>query len=177
MSESFDLLYLQPDLDAKEARELREEKMLLLSPQAEEFCRQIVQLGKLPSVAYEIAFAVQDAETNEWVKPDHALYHAGRLLRVGDVVEKIKALRQEVVKFGTIERVELIQTLKSIALDPDTKTSDRIAAAAQLTRMEGFSKEAEVAPGGTLVIQLPFAPNQLLTAPPMKLVEGIVLDN
>lgn len=91
---------------------------------------------------------MQDADTNEWVKPDHALYQAGRLLRVADVVEKIKALRQEVVKFGTIERVELIQTLKSIALDPETKTSDRIAAAAQLNRMEASTRRLRSPPAG-----------------------------
>jgi hypothetical protein len=177
MSESFDELYLQPDLTAAEAYLLRAEHNLLLSPQADEFCRQIVQLGKLPSVAYEIAFAVLDRDTGEWVKPDHAPYQASKLLRNPDVVGRIKELREEIVKFGTIERAELIQTLKSLALDPDIRASDRIAATAQLTRMEGFNKEVEAGTGGTLIIQLPFAPNPLLTSPPMKLVEGITLDN
>jgi hypothetical protein len=181
----FDTLYMNPPETKKELREMRAEHTLLLAPQVEEFCRQVVQLGKIPTLAYESAFAVEMEEYDEtldlnvkrWVKPDHASYHASRLLKNKDVVERIKELRDEIILFGQIERAEVIQTLKSIALDPDAKNSDRVAAAAQLNRMEGFCKEAESNNvGGTLTLVLPFSPQKLVSAPAPKLVEGEVLD-
>jgi hypothetical protein len=182
---SFDDTYMNPPETKKELREMRAEHTLLLAPQVEEFCRQVVQLGKIPTLAYESAFAVEvevfdevlDLNVKRWIKPDHASYHASRLLKNKDVVERIKELRDEIILFGQIERAEVIQTLKSIALDPDAKNSDRVAAAAQLNRMEGFCKEPEnVGIGGTLTLVLPFSPQKLVSAPAPKLIEGEVLD-
>jgi hypothetical protein len=182
----FDSLYMNPPETKKELREMRGDHTLLLAPQVEEFCRQVVQLGRLPTVAYEVAFAIEQTEFDEelelnvkrWIKPDHPSYHASRLLKNKDVVARIKELRDEIVMFGQIERAEVIQTLKSIALDPDAKNSDRVSAAAQLNRMEGFNKEPEAGGiGGTLTLVLPFVPQKLVSAPVPKLIEGEVLDS
>lgn len=169
--------YLTPDLTPREKMVLRGDANLLLSEKANEFVRQIVQLGRLPSEAYERAFSVLDTDTGEWVKPDHCAYQSALLLRNPDVLERVKEEREAIKMFGTIEREELILTLKGIALDPSLKPADRIAASAQLTRMEGLNKEQDVAPGGTIVIQLPFTPQTLVSAPAIKIVEGETLDN
>ena len=132
----FDDLYLNADTK-QEVVALREDAGLLLSQQAESFCRQLVMLGRLPIDAYEIAYSVEetyrdevlDVELKRWVKPDHANYLARRLMRNRDVIDYINVLRAQVLEHGKIERAEVIQSLKSITLDPDQKSSDRIAAA------------------------------------------------
>lgn len=180
----FDALYLNAD-DQKEVVALREDADLLLSQQAETFCRQIVLFGKLPIDAYEIAYAVEesyfdealDIEMKRWVKPQHAAYLASQLLKKRDVIDYIKMLRAQVLEYGKIERAEVIQSLKAITLDPAAKHSDKIAAAGQLNKMEGFNKEQDTGQGGSLTIIMPWVPQQLTSAPPTKEIRGEVLDN
>lgn len=180
----FDDLYLNADTK-QEVVALREDAGLLLSQQAESFCRQLVMLGRLPIDAYEIAYSVEetyrdetlDVELKRWVKPDHANYLARRLMRNRDVIDYINVLRAQVLEHGKIERAEVIQSLKSITLDPDQKSSDRIAAASQLNKMEGFNKEQDTGQGGSLTIIMPWVPQQLTSVPAMKEVRGETLDN
>lgn len=181
---SFDALYLNAD-NQQEVVALREDADLLLSQQAETFCRQIVLFGKLPIDAYEIAYAVEedyhdealDANLKRWVKPQHAAYLASQLLKKRDVIDYIKMLRAQVLEHGKIERAEVIQSLKAITLDPAAKHSDRIAAAGQLSKLEGFNKEQDTGQGGSLTIVMPWVPQQLTSAPPTKEIRGEVLDN
>lgn len=176
-SESFDELYLNAPKETKELNKLRKEGRLLVSNQVEEFCRHVIQFGRLPVVAYEMAFSVIDADTGEIIKPDHATYYAGQMMKRKDVLDYMKELRKQIVQSGNIDREQIIQTLRGLLLDPDVKASDRIAAAAQLNRMENFNKEADALPGATLVINLPFTPQPLVSAPPMRIIDGEVVDN
>lgn len=181
---TFDALYLNAETK-QEVVKLREDADLLLSQQAEMFCRQLVLFGRLPIDAYEIAYSVEETyfdetlqiEMKRWVKPEHAAYLASRLMRNRDVIDYIKVLRAQVLEHGRIERAEVIQSLKSIALDPSQKSSDRIQAASQLNKMEGFNKEQDTGQGGSLTIVMPWVPQQLTSAPTMKEVKGEVLDN
>lgn len=180
----FDEVYLNAETQ-QEVVTLREDADLLLSQQAETFCRQIVLFGKLPIDAYEIAYAVEedyydealDTNLKRWVKPQHAAYLASQLLKKRDVIDYIKMLRAQVLEHGKIERAEVIQSLKAITLDPAAKHSDKIAAAGQLNKMEGFNKEQDTGQGGSLTIIMPWVPQQLTSAPPTKEIRGEVLDN
>ena len=164
---TFDQLYLNAPLVSTDDQEraigaMRAESSLLLSQQAEVFCREIVLHGRLPTRAYEIAFAVQDVELGTWVVPDNPSWNASKLLRTPEVVGRIKEIRDEMVSWGgRIEREEIINSLRSILLDPDTKASDKLGASKQLSQLEAFEKAPDAQVGGTLVIQLPFSPNQL----------------
>jgi len=164
---TFDQLYLNAPLVSTDDQEraigaMRAESSLLLSQQAEVFCREIVLHGRLPTRAYEIAFAVQDVELGTWVVPDNPSWNASKLLRTPEVVGRIKEIRDEMVSWGgRIEREEIINSLRSILLDPDSKAADKLGASKQLSQLEAFEKAPDAQVGGTLVIQLPFAPNQL----------------
>ena len=164
---TFDQLYLNAPLVSTEDQEqvirvMRAESSLLLSQQAEVFCREIVLHGRLPTRAYEIAFAVQDAELGQWIIPDNPSWNASKLLRTPEVVGRIREIRDEMVSWGgRIEREEIINSLRAILLDPDSKASDKLGASKQLSQLEAFEKAPDVQAGGTLIIQLPFAPNQL----------------
>jgi len=164
---TFDQLYLNAPLVSTDDQEraigaMRAESSLLLSQQAEVFCREIVLHGRLPTRAYEIAFAVQDVELGTWVVPDNPSWNASKLLRTPEVVGRIKEIRDEMVSWGgRIEREEIINSLRSILLDPDSKAADKLGASKQLSQLEAFEKAPDAQVGGTLVIQLPFSPNQL----------------
>jgi len=163
---NFDELFLNaPDEDAKqEVREMRADASLLINQQVETFCKEIVLHGRLPSKAYEIAFAIEDAELGQWVKPDNPSWQASKLLKLPEVIARIREIRDEVISWGgRIERDEVIANLKSIALDPHAKHSDRLSALKQLSQMEGFEKTPDAGPGQTIQIVLPFAPQPLRT--------------
>lgn len=171
---SFDEMFLNaPEEDNKTAlRELRADASLLINQQVEIFCREIVLHGRLPSRAYELAFAIEDVELGTWVKPDNPSWQASKLLRLPEVIARIREIRDEVISWGgKIEREELISNLRSIALDPHAKHSDRLAATKQLSQMEGFEKQPDTGPGQTIQIVLPFQPQQLRT------ISGVTLDN
>lgn len=167
---SFDSIYLnapshpEEHVEKRELREMRADASLLINQQVETFCKEIVLHGRLPSKAYEIAFAVEDVELGQWVKPDNPSWQASKLLKLPEVIERIREIRGEVLAWGgRIERDEVIANLKSIALDPHAKHSDRLAALKQLSQLEGFEKSPDAPAGSSIVIQLPFAPQPLRT--------------
>lgn len=163
---SFDDLYLNaPEPEAKkELREMRADASLLISQQVENFCREVVLYGRLPTKAYELSFAVEDIELGSWVKPDNPSWQASKLLRLPEVISRIKEIRDEVIQFGgQVDRAEVIANLRSIAFDPHAKHSDRLAASKQLATMEAMERAPDVQVGQTLVINLPFAPQPLKT--------------
>lgn len=166
----FDSIYLNapshPEeyVEKRKLREMRADASLLINQQVETFCKEIVLHGRLPSKAYEIAFAVEDVELGQWVKPDNPSWQASKLLKLPEVIARIREIRDEVVSWGgKIERDEVIANLRSIALDPHAKHSDRLAALKQLSQMEGFERQPDAPAGSSIVIQLPFAPQPLRT--------------
>ena len=175
---TFDDIYLNAPLVSTEDKAaaiqvMRAESSLLISQQAEVFCREIVLHGRLPTRAYEIAFAVQDAELGQWVIPDNPSWNASKLLRTPEVVGRIKEIRDEMVSWGgRIEREEIINSLRAILLDPDSKAADKLGASKQLSQLEAFEKAPDTQAGGTLVIQLPFSPDQL-----KNIGSGSILDS
>ena len=167
---SFDDLFLnapshpEEHVEKRELREMRADASLLINQQVETFCKEIVLHGRLPSKAYEIAFAVEDTELGQWVKPDNPSWQASKLLKLPEVIERIREIRDEVISWGgRIERDEVIANLKSIALDPHAKHSDRLAALKQLSQLEGYERQPDAGPGQTIQILLPFAPQPLRT--------------
>jgi len=175
---TFDDIYLNAPLVSTEDKGaaiqvMRAESSLLISQQVEVFCRETVLHGRLPTRAYEIAFAVQDAELGQWVIPDNPSWNASKLLRTPEVVGRIKEIRDEMVSWGgRIEREEIINSLRAILLDPDSKAADKLGASKQLSQLEAFEKAPDTQAGGTLVIQLPFSPNQL-----KNIGSGSILDS
>ena len=167
---TFDDIYLNAPLVSTEDKAaaiqvMRAESSLLISQQVEVFCREIVLHGRLPTRAYEIAFAVQDVELGQWVIPDNPSWNASKLLRTPEVVGRIKEIRDEMVSWGgRIEREEIINSLRAILLDPDSKAADKLGASKQLSQLEAFEKAPD--------IQLPFSPNQL-----KNIGSGSILDS
>lgn len=169
-----DVLMNAPETE-REARIMRADNELLLSPQAEQFCQEIVLFSRLPLRAYVIAFSTYDEENARWVKPDHPGFEASRLLRLPEVVGRINELRDMVIAHGgMIKREELISNLRQIAFDPDAKHSDRLSATKQLSQLEGFEKQPDAGPGTAITLVLPFVPNQLKTQP-IKDIDGEVV--
>ena len=164
--ETFDSLFLNAPDTEREVRLMRADNELLLSPQVEQFCQEVVLFSRLPLRAYIIAFSTYDEERMIWIKPDHPGFEASRLLRLPEVVGRIKELRDMVIAHGgMIKREELISNLRSIAFDPDAKHSDRLSATKQLSQLEGFEKQPDQTTGGNVIVMnLPFTPNQLRTA-------------
>lgn len=162
--ETFDSLYLNAPDTAREVRLMRADNELLLSPEVEQFCQEVVLHGRLPLKAYVVAFSTYDDERMIWIKPDHPGFEASRLLRLPEVIGRIKELRDMVVIHGgMIEREEIIANLKSIAFDPDAKHSDRLAASKQIAQMEAMERAPDVQQGTSIVLQLPFMPQPLKT--------------
>ena len=184
---SFDDIYMAPPEDRKEFHQMRADSTILLSAQAEEFCRLIIWSGKTPTIAYEMAFAIEVTEYDEddhalpaekkWVKPDHASYLASKLLKQREIVDRIKEMRDEILLAGGVSRDQVLLAMKGVMLDEGNKNSDRIQAAALLAKLEGFNKEAEAPSAGAhLTLILPFVPQQLTSAPAPKLIDGEVID-
>ena len=159
-----DVLMNAPETE-REARIMRADNELLLSPEVEQFCQEVVLHGRLPLKAYIVAFSTYDEIELRWIKPDHPGFEASRLLRLPEVIGRIKELRDMVVIHGgMIEREEIIANLKSIAFDPDAKHSDRLAASKQIAQMEAMERAPDVQAGGaSLTLVLPFVPQQLKT--------------
>lgn len=135
-----------------------DEEPLMLSNEAELFCTLIVLHGMLPSNAYLQAFTKE--VDGDVIRPDLPSYSARRLLGTIEVKERIKELRAEVVEWGKTSFEELEMNLRSIALSPDAKHSDRIAASKTLAALRSFGVQ-EGGIGGTIVLQLPFSPQNL----------------
>lgn len=171
--ETFEPLLNAPAVENKrELRMMRADNALLLTQQTEQFVAEIVLHGRTPQKAYEIAFAVEDKELDRWVKPDAAAWKASQLLKMPEVIGRIREVRDMIVMTsGLLSREEIIQNLRSIALDPHAKHTDRLAASKQLSQLEGYERQPDAPQGQTLILQLPFAPN------PLKTVSGVTLDN
>ena len=166
------LLNAPPAENKRELRMMRADNALLLTQQTEQFVVEIVMHGRTPQKAYEVAFAVEDTELGTWVKPDAPAWKAAQLLKQPEVIGRIREVRDMIVlTAGLLSREEIIQNLRSIALDPHAKHADRLAASKQLSQLEGYEKQGDAPQGQTLILQLPFSPNQL------KTVSGVTLDN
>lgn len=156
--------HLEEYVEKRELREMRADASLLINQQVETFCRELVLNGRIPTKAYEIAFSVEDVELGQWVKPDNPSWQASKLLRLPEVIARIREIRDEVIHYGgMIERGEVIANLKSIAFDPHAKHSDRLAASKQLAQMEAMERAPDAPAGATIQIVLPFAPQPLRT--------------
>jgi len=153
--------FLSEPQSSGELQTMRNDAVLLLSDQSEAFCREIVLFGRIPSLAYELAFAFKDEMTGQMIKPEAASYRAAQLLRTPEVVERIKELRNEILEWHKTPREEVLMQLRSIALDPDAKHSDKLAALKQLAAAEGYNVEKELPQGASIVINMPFAVKQL----------------
>lgn len=141
--------------------EARKEDDLLLSNEAEKFCVLIVMHGMLPSEAYTQAFIRED-EYGVLVKPDSPAYQAKLLLRLPEIKQRIEEIRDEVVKWGKTSFEECEMNLRRIALNPNNKDSDRIAATKALSAMRGFDAVPEgLLAGATIQISMPFVPKNL----------------
>jgi len=149
--------HLETQKDVQLAR-IEEDSPLLLSNEAELFCTLIVLHGQLPSEAYMQAFTKQ--VDGQVIKPDMPAYLSKKLLATLEVKSRIAELRDEIVEWGKTTFEELESNLRRIALSPDVKDSDRIAASKTLAGMKGFGN-VDGNQGGTLIINLPFTPNNL----------------
>ena len=148
-----------------------EDSPLLISNEAELFCNLIVMHGMLPSAAYIQAFTKE--VDGQVIKPDLPSHSARRLLGTLEVKQRIQELRDEVVEWGKTSFEELEMNLRSIALNPMTKDSDRIAASKSLAALRNFGAQEGGMVGGTITINLPFAPQNLS---PIKTIEQSPLD-
>lgn len=170
---NFDAMFLGPSTeiggghlatgsDVAAARREEEDQALLLSNEAELFCKLVVMHGQMPSEAYIHAFSVEDFDNpGQMIKPDMPAYQSRVLLRQPEVKARIEEIRNEILQWGksTIEEVEA--NYRRIALDPTVKHADRIAATKALCALRGFDAQPENAPGAVINITLPFQPQQL----------------
>lgn len=161
-------LHVTTEQQLAAARNEEDDHALLLSEQAEKFCRLIVLHGKLPSEAYEIAFSREvteyDADNRPVltvIKPDLPAYSSRVLLRQPETKERIEELRREVREWTKTEVAEVEMSYRSIMLDPACKDSDRIAAGKALSALRGFDAQPELMPGAVITVQLPFVPEKL----------------
>lgn len=152
--------HLATPADVAAARREEEDQALLLSNEAELFCKLIVMHGQMPSDAYIHAFSYDDGE-GQIIKPEMPAYQSRVLLRQPEVKARLQELRDEVVQWGktTVEEVEA--NYRRIALDPTVKHSDRIAATKALCALRGFDAQPEQGQGAVINISLPFVPQQL----------------
>lgn len=169
--------HITSEAELARAREEEEDRALLLSEQAEKFCKLIVLFGKLPSEAYELAFSteVTDLDTGEIkvIKPDLPAYQSRILLKQPETKERIEELRKEVREWTKTEVAEVEMSYRSIMMSPTAKDSDRIAAGKALAALRGFDAQPENMPGAQITIQLPFVPQQLTSH---RIIEGEVAD-
>jgi hypothetical protein len=170
--------HLATEADVAKARDEEEDHALLLSDEAEKFCRLITLHGKLPSEAFELAFAREVTEYDEnnqprltFIKPDLPAYQSRVLLRQIEVKQRIEELRKEIREWSKTEVAEVEHNLRSIAFNPNVKESDRIAATKQLSALRGFDAQPDLMPGATIQISLPFVPQPL-----GRVIEGEVTD-
>lgn len=146
--------HLETAKDLEAAR--KNEGELLLSECSEKFCVLIVMHGMLPSEAYTQAFIRED-EYGVLVKPDSPAYQAKLLLRLPEIKQRIEEIRDEVVKWGKTSFEECEMNLRRIALNPNNKDSDRIAATKALSSMRGFDAVPEgLLAGATIQISMPW---------------------
>ena len=138
---------------------IAEDSPLLISNEAELFCNLIVMHGMLPSAAYVQAFTKE--VDGQVIKPDLPSHSARRLLTTLEVKQRIQELRDEVVAWSKTTYEDIEQGFRSIALAPTVKDSDRISALKALAQMKGFGNVDGAGVGGTIVISLPFSPNDL----------------
>lgn len=152
--------HLTSQADVNAARREEEDEALLLSNEAELFCKLIVMHGQMPSDAYIHAFSYDDGE-GQIIKPEMPAYQSRVLLRQPEVKARIEEIRNEVVTWGktTVEEVEA--NYRRIALDVTVKHSDRIAATKALCALRGFDAQPENAGGAVINITLPFMPQKL----------------
>jgi len=172
--------HLATEADVAKARNEEEDHALLLSAEAENFCRLITLHGKLPSDAYELAFSREVTEYDEnnqprltFIKPDLPAYQSRVMLRQLEVKQRIEELRKEIREWSKTEISEVEHNLRSIAFSPSVKDSDRIAATKQLSALRGFDAQPELMQGSVISITLPFIPNQLTSH---RVIEGEVDD-
>jgi hypothetical protein len=171
---SFDDLYLSAPDDKTEMVEMRGDASLLLSDQAEAFCRELILFGRIPSEAYELAFMVKDCETGQLIKPDAAGYKASKLLKNPEVAERIRELRNEILDWYKMPREEMLMALRAIALNPDAKHSDRLTALKQISQAEGYNMEKDIPQGAQIIINMPFDVKPLTTqAQQTPVIEGV----
>jgi hypothetical protein len=184
---NFDALYLatEPDqpggrhlateADVARARDEEEDHALLISEEAEKFCKLIVLFGKLPSEAYALAFAkeVTDTETGEItiIRPDLSAYQSRVLLRQPEIKSCMNELRKEIREWTKTEVEEVELSYRSIMLNPNAKDADRIAAGKALAALRGFDAQPELLPGAQITIQLPWTPQPL-----GRIIEGELAD-
>lgn len=171
-------LHVRNEAELNRVRNEEDDHALLLSEQAEKFCRLIVLHGKLPSDAYEMAFSREVTEYNDQnqpvltvLKPDLPAYQSRILLRQPETKERIEELRREVRDWTKTEVAEVEMAYRSIMLDPGCKDSDRIAAGKALSALRGFDVQPDLMPGATIQITLPFVPQQLTSH---RIIEGDV---
>lgn len=161
-------LHLATEADVAKARNEEEDHALILSDEAEKFCRLITLHGKLPSEAYELAFSREVTEYDDqnqprltYIKPDLPAYQSRVLLRQPEVKERIEQVRAEIREWSKTEISEVEHNLRSIAFSPSVKDSDRIAATKQLSALRGFDVQPELLPGAQIILNLPFTPQTL----------------
>lgn len=173
-------LHVTTEQQLEATRREEEDHALLLSEQAEKFCRLIVLHGKLPSEAYELAFSREVTEYNDAnqpvltvIKPDLPAFQSRVLLRQPETKERIEELRREIRDWTKTEVAEVEMSYRSIMLDPQCKDSDRIAAGKALSALRGFDVQPDLMPGAQITIQLPFMPEKLTSH---RIIEGEVAD-
>ena len=168
--------HLTAEGDIAKARAEEDDHALLLSEQAEKFCRLIVIFGKLPSEAYELAFSeeVTDYDDNNQprqmiIKPDLPAYQSRILLKQPETKGRIEELRKEVREWTKSDVAEVEMTYRSVMLSPNSKDTDRIAAGKALSALRGFDAQPDMMTGGQILIALPFTPNVLTSH---RVIEG-----
>lgn len=152
--------HLETSKDVALARKEEEDEALLLSNEAEMFCKLVVMHGFMPSDAYTQAFSVRD-ENNELIKPNLPAFQSRALLRQPEVKARIEEIRNEVLQWGKTSLEEVEANYRRIALDPLAKHADRINATKALCALRGFDAQPEMMSGATITINLPFTPQPL----------------
>ena len=178
---TFDDIYLAHDTEVGgdhlatphdvELARIAEDSPLLISNEAERFCTLIVMHGMLPSAAYTQAFTKE--VDGQVIVPDLPSHSARKLCGTLEIKQRIQELRDEVAQWSKTTYEDIEQGFRSIALAPTVKDSDRISALKALAQMKGFGNVDGAGVGGTIVISLPFAPQNLS---PIKTIEQSPLD-
>lgn len=106
----------------------------MLNPRQKRFCELYHRYGNATR-AYGEAYGCE---------PETARVDASKLLTKSNVKEEVERLQLEARKLFDVARVDMLKLFHEIATDKEEETRDRISAAKELCRMQGYYEAQKV---------------------------------